>query len=198
MHDLGKARGTKHITAGVMLDFWKSQGVQEGSQHVSIKAEHLIILTIDLYTGQHSRVMTRNISMLLNFGVGEDLWEYLGQKRNKCQIRHDLSLKAQTTKLKLSFILGIFSEEPIHWKRPLCLEQLKINEGADQQPKDGYNNQWRHDPTIQKPKEQTGYSGEILCIWSPGVLTTLITIMENILYRFIFVNKMCEEPFQRL
>lgn len=36
------------------------------------------------------------------------------------------------------FILGILQEEPIHWKRQLCLEQLKVTEEDDSQQQDGW------------------------------------------------------------
>ena len=72
--------------------------------------------------------------MLLNCGVGEDSWEYLGLQRN-CKSFWRISVLGVHWKDWCwswnSNILATWCEQLTHLKRPWCWERLKAGEGGD-------------------------------------------------------------------
>ena len=80
--------------------------------------------------------------MLLNCGVGEDSWEFLGQQgdptspswRNSALNIHQKNWSWSWN----SNTLAMWCEELTHWKRPWCWERLKVGGKWDDRGWDGW------------------------------------------------------------
>ena len=84
--------------------------------------------------------------MLLNYGVGEDFWESLGQQDQSqsilWEISPEYSLEGLMLKLKFQY-LATWCEELIRLKQPWCWERLKARGKGDDRGWDG----WMVSPT---------------------------------------------------
>ena len=81
--------------------------------------------------------------MLLNCGVGEDSWEFLGELQERSnqsilkEISPENSLEELMLKLKLQYF-GTWCEELTPWKRPWCWERLKAGGEGGNRGWDGW------------------------------------------------------------
>ena len=85
--------------------------------------------------------------MLLNCGVREDSWEFLGLQRDQIsQFWRKLVLNIHWKDWCWSWntnTLATWCEELTHWKRPWCWERLKAGGEGDDRGRDG----WMTSPT---------------------------------------------------
>ena len=80
--------------------------------------------------------------MLLNYGVGEDSWQYLGLQGDPTSPSKRKSVLNIHWKDWCwswnSNTLATWCEELTHWKRPWCLERLKAGGEGDDRGQDGW------------------------------------------------------------
>ena len=80
--------------------------------------------------------------MLLNYGVGEDSWESLGQQGDPTSPSYRKSVLDIHWKhwcwIWNSNTLATWCEELAHWERPCFWERLKAGGGADNRKWDGW------------------------------------------------------------
>ena len=85
--------------------------------------------------------------MLLNYGVGEDSWESLGQQghpTSPSQRKSDLNIHWKDWCWSwISNTSATWCEELTHWKRPWCWERLKVGGEGDNRRWGG----WTASPT---------------------------------------------------
>ena len=112
--------------------------------------------------------------MLLNYGVGEDSWDFLGLQGDptspKGNFLKEISPEYSLEGLMLSWnsnLLATWWEELTHWKRPWSWERLKVGGEGDNRGWDGWM------ASLTQWAWVWASSGSWWCTGKPGVLQTM-------------------------